>query len=100
MNVNQFICAISSIAVVSSIRISKGNGFFDVRPNVFSSRAESRLFAATAETPAKSGLGWDSHKAVDEIPETLVKTIEGNESMRRKFEKLCRESQVIAVISL
>lgn len=41
----------------------------------------------------KSGLGWDSHKAIDEIPQSLVNAIEGNESMRRKFEQLCRNAQ-------
>ena len=48
--------------------------------------------AATTEQ-AKSGLGWDSHKAIDQIPESLVNAIEGNESMRRKFEALCRGAQ-------
>eukprot|EP00607_Mallomonas_marina_P007625 CAMPEP_0182421424 /NCGR_PEP_ID=MMETSP1167-20130531/6813_1 /TAXON_ID=2988 /ORGANISM="Mallomonas Sp, Strain CCMP3275" /LENGTH=368 /DNA_ID=CAMNT_0024598555 /DNA_START=69 /DNA_END=1172 /DNA_ORIENTATION=- len=38
-------------------------------------------------------LGWDTHKAVEDIPESLVKTIEGNDSMRRKFELLCRNAQ-------
>jgi len=38
-------------------------------------------------------LGWDTHKAVNDIPESLVKTIEGNASMRRKFELLCRSAQ-------
>jgi len=43
---------------------------------------------------AQSGLGWDSHEAIQSIPESLVKTIDGNETMRRKFEQLCRRSQV------
>ena len=55
----------------------------------------SKLFATTASTEqAKSGLGWDSHKAIEAIPDSLVKSIEGNESMRRKFEELCRNAQV------
>lgn len=37
---------------------------------------------------------WDSHIAVDQIPASLVSAIEGNESMRRKFEELCRNAQV------
>ena len=50
--------------------------------------------ATSASTEqAKSGLGWDSHKAIDEIPASLVNSIEGNESMRRKFEALCRGAQ-------
>ena len=55
-------------------------------------RVESRLQAATEEQ-VKSGLGWDSHKAIDAIPDSLVRTIDGNESMRRKFEALCRNAQ-------
>lgn len=39
-------------------------------------------------------LGWDSHKAIESIPDSLVRTIDGNESMRRKFENLCRTAQV------
>lgn len=46
------------------------------------------------QSGTESGLGWDSHQAIDSIPESLVKTIDGNESMRRKFESLCRNAQV------
>jgi coproporphyrinogen III oxidase len=53
----------------------------------------SALKAAATEEQAKSGLGWDSHTAIDSIPESLVKTIEGNDSMRRKFELACRTAQ-------
>lgn len=56
------------------------------------SRINTRL-AATTETE-KSGLGWDSHKAIDDIPDSLVKTIEGNDGMRRRFEQMCRSAQV------
>lgn len=57
-------------------------------------RFMSSLGATTAEQK-QSGIGWDSHKAVDNIPESLVRTIDGNDSMRRKFEALCRNAQVI-----
>jgi len=50
------------------------------------------LQTATTEQE-KSGLGWDSHKAIDSIPDSLVNEIEGNDSMRRKFEALCRGAQ-------
>ena len=57
---------------------------------------KSRLYssATPTEEQKKSGLGWDSHQAIDEIPESLVRTIDGNDSMRRKFEALCRGAQV------
>lgn len=52
------------------------------------------LKASTAsEAGAKAGIGWDTHKAIDAIPDSLVNVIEGNDSMRRKFEALCRKSQ-------
>eukprot|EP00349_Pseudokeronopsis_sp_Brazil_P008069 CAMPEP_0202967838 /NCGR_PEP_ID=MMETSP1396-20130829/12860_1 /ASSEMBLY_ACC=CAM_ASM_000872 /TAXON_ID= /ORGANISM="Pseudokeronopsis sp., Strain Brazil" /LENGTH=370 /DNA_ID=CAMNT_0049693375 /DNA_START=67 /DNA_END=1176 /DNA_ORIENTATION=- len=41
----------------------------------------------------KMDIGWDSHKAVDAIPDTLVRSIDGNEGMRKKFEKVCRDAQ-------
>lgn len=50
--------------------------------------------ATTAQQSASSGIGWDSHKAIDQIPESLVRSIDGNESMRRKFEAACRNAQV------
>lgn len=37
---------------------------------------------------------WDNHSPVQDIPETLVKAIDGNAVMRQKFEKLCRNAQV------
>lgn len=43
-------------------------------------------------------IGWDSHKAVEEIPESLVREGEsgpdGNYPMRAKFEKMIREAQI------
>ena len=57
-------------------------------------RSTSKLEATTVKDSAKeSGLGWDSHQAIDKIPETLVNAIEGNDSMRRKFEEVCRNAQ-------
>jgi len=54
--------------------------------------SNSRLWA-TKEEQAKSGIGWDSHEAVESIPDSLCKEIDGNESMRSKFEQLCRGAQ-------
>lgn len=57
-------------------------------------RSGSQLGATTAKDPTKaSGIGWDSHQAIDQIPDSLVNAIEGNESMRRKFEEVCRNAQ-------
>jgi len=43
-------------------------------------------------------IGWDSHKAVESVPDSLVRDgesgPEGNYPMRAKFEKMCREAQI------
>ena len=53
---------------------------------------------AKQQEQEKSGLGWNSHTYVDEVPETLVKDDEGNlpdanMEMRRRFEANCRRAQ-------
>ena len=50
--------------------------------------------APAKEAGAGPSIGWDSHKPVDAVPESLVRGVEGNESMRRRFEKACRDAQV------
>jgi hypothetical protein len=50
--------------------------------------------ALSAVTTTKAAVDWDTHKAVEDIPESLTKTIEGNDSIRRKFERLLRKAQV------
>ena len=57
----------------------------------------SKLNASINDKAPKSEFGWDSHQAVKSIPESLVNEIDGNESMRAKFEHLCRTSQVITL---
>ena len=55
--------------------------------------------AAPASSPeaGKGGpggeLSWDSHSYIDSAPDTRGKGVEGNESMRRKFEAMCRAAQ-------
>ena len=55
----------------------------------------TKLFAATAteSKPAAAGPTWDDHVAIPEAPETLVKGLEGNDSMRRQFEVMLRAAQ-------
>eukprot|EP00953_Heterococcus_sp_UTEX-ZZ885_P041806 21307-Heterococcus_DN1.PRE.2 len=38
-------------------------------------------------------IGWHTHKAVDAVPDSLTRELDGNDSMRKRFEKLCREAQ-------
>ena len=51
---------------------------------------KSSLAATTTDTK----IGFDSHNAVESIPETLVRSIDGNDSMRKKVEVLLRNAQV------
>ena len=88
-----------SILVLSILSIlSLVNGFY-IQKSLSNARAVTVRGGAVSSDAKQSspagttGLGWDSHKAIDAIPESLVKTIEGNESMRRKFEALCRNAQ-------
>eukprot|EP00588_Corethron_pennatum_P017252 CAMPEP_0194307096 /NCGR_PEP_ID=MMETSP0171-20130528/3976_1 /TAXON_ID=218684 /ORGANISM="Corethron pennatum, Strain L29A3" /LENGTH=381 /DNA_ID=CAMNT_0039058987 /DNA_START=56 /DNA_END=1201 /DNA_ORIENTATION=- len=65
--------------------------------------SRSSLFSST-ETEGKKAsdapavnLGWDSHKAVAAVPDSLVREEdgpEGNYPMRAKFEQLCRTAQI------
>mmetsp|Transcript_10017 Transcript_10017/g.18783 ORF Transcript_10017/g.18783 Transcript_10017/m.18783 type:complete len:392 (+) Transcript_10017:118-1293(+) len=51
---------------------------------------------APADAPPVN-IGWDSHQAVDKIPESLVREgdgPDGNYPMRAKFEKMIREAQI------
>ena len=82
-----FLLLVCLLVAASAFRMPKAAGVLSM----------SKLGASTANVkdPTKaSGIGWDSHQAIDEIPESLVNTIEGNESMRRKFEAACRNAQV------
>lgn len=78
--------ALSSLVLTNSFRLSQDTTY---RP---SNRKLLTRAGATTEQK-QSGIGWDSHKPIDEIPDSLVKTIEGNDSMRKKFEQLCRDAQ-------
>eukprot|EP00904_Undaria_pinnatifida_P005687 jgi/Undpi1/2248/HiC_scaffold_12.g05634.m1 len=64
----------------------------DARVAVRGGASMSSTPAAASSTEAPS-LGWDTHKAVKEVPDSLVRELEGNDSMRSKFEALCRKAQ-------
>lgn len=73
-------------------------------------KAEEKVVAKeeAEETPEVEGkkaskdappahLGWNSHEAVDKVPDSLVKEgdgPDGNYPMRAKFEKMCRDAQI------
>jgi len=63
------------------------------RSRLFSTETEGKK----AENAPAVNLGWDSHKAVEAVPDSLVREEdgpEGNYPMRAKFERLCREAQI------
>jgi len=79
---------------------SFANGF-GVAPSVL--RAGSQMRMSATETEEKKdeappvNIGWDSHKPVEKVPESLVREgdgPDGNTPMRAKFEKMCREAQI------
>jgi len=77
---------------------------FSTPSKPFGMRGGSALGSTDTDTDGKKAsedappvnLGWDTHKAVDSVPDSLVKEgdgPDGNNSMRFKFEKMCREAQ-------
>mmetsp|Transcript_20799 Transcript_20799/g.29357 ORF Transcript_20799/g.29357 Transcript_20799/m.29357 type:complete len:393 (+) Transcript_20799:147-1325(+) len=85
------------------------NGF--ATPRAFAVRGgNSRLSMSTTEKEdtktegKKAGkdappvnIGWDSHKPVESVPDSLVREgdgPDGNYPMRSKFEKMCRDAQI------
>ncbi|KAJ1641318.1 Coproporphyrinogen III oxidase, partial [Pavlovales sp. CCMP2436] len=58
------------------------------------SRVSSSALHATTE-PAAPGIGWNSHQAVDKVPDMLCRPDDLNvdSNMRAKFERMCRDAQ-------
>ena len=55
------------------------------------------VMEAATEEQKKSGLSWNSHTYVDEVPDSLVRDDDlagANMEMRRRFEANCRRAQV------
>lgn len=72
-------------------------GSRDSRDSSLSMSQETTAATEKKEAPS-TNLGWNSHKAVEAAPETLVRDgesgPEGNNPMRLKFEQMCREAQI------
>eukprot|EP00595_Chromulina_sp_UTEXLB2642_P003434 CAMPEP_0196761380 /NCGR_PEP_ID=MMETSP1095-20130614/595_1 /TAXON_ID=96789 ORGANISM="Chromulina nebulosa, Strain UTEXLB2642" /NCGR_SAMPLE_ID=MMETSP1095 /ASSEMBLY_ACC=CAM_ASM_000446 /LENGTH=383 /DNA_ID=CAMNT_0042110845 /DNA_START=41 /DNA_END=1192 /DNA_ORIENTATION=+ len=85
------ICIITIVNVVSALNSPRS---ILSNNRIYNNSKVKATTATSPDTAAKDDkIGWDSHKAIDEIPETLVRTIDGNDSMRRKFELACRTAQ-------
>jgi len=39
-------------------------------------------------------IGWNTFKSVESVPDSMVRGPEGNEAMRRRMEKICRDAQL------
>lgn len=60
-------------------------------------KVEKQAEGKKAKNAPPVNIGWDSHNAVDAIPDSLVREgdgPDGNFPMRSKFEKMCREAQL------
>uniref|UniRef100_A0A6V2PQX8 coproporphyrinogen oxidase n=2 Tax=Ditylum brightwellii TaxID=49249 RepID=A0A6V2PQX8_9STRA len=68
------------------------------KAEVKAEKKEEKVEGKTAGKDAPPvNIGWDSHKPVDEVPDSLVREgdgPDGNYPMRSKFEKMCREAQI------
>merc|ERR1712071_235828 len=90
-----------SVVMLFSAAASTGDAFGV--PHTIS-RAGSKLSMSTTADEKKEkkeappvNIGWNSHKPVDDVPDSLVREgdgPEGNTPMRAKFEKMCREAQI------
>eukprot|EP00293_Proteomonas_sulcata_P004389 CAMPEP_0184321106 /NCGR_PEP_ID=MMETSP1049-20130417/117373_1 /TAXON_ID=77928 /ORGANISM="Proteomonas sulcata, Strain CCMP704" /LENGTH=385 /DNA_ID=CAMNT_0026641803 /DNA_START=52 /DNA_END=1209 /DNA_ORIENTATION=+ len=62
-------------------------------PRAWNAKVAGLKMAASTEEKQDGGIGWDSHKAVDRVPDSLCLDGTANTEMRAKFEKMCREAQ-------
>lgn len=88
---------INAFGVAPSTRLAMVGGSRDSRDSSLSMSQETTAATEKKEAPS-TNLGWNSHKAVEAAPETLVRDgesgPEGNNPMRLKFEQMCREAQI------
>mmetsp|Transcript_29655 Transcript_29655/g.43847 ORF Transcript_29655/g.43847 Transcript_29655/m.43847 type:complete len:392 (-) Transcript_29655:59-1234(-) len=94
------------VSLLSALVLSEGFGVSPQRSSLVSVRSGSVSLSSTAEKTdgKKAGddappvnLGWDTHQAIDEAPESLVREEDGpdgNYPMRAKMEKMLREAQI------
>ncbi|CAM9751067.1 unnamed protein product [Ascophyllum nodosum] len=84
-----FVVAGNGAGLLGGTSLTRGDGRMVLRGGAATMNS-SPAPASSAQTPS---IGWDTHKAVDEVPQSLVRELEGNDSMRAKFEALCRKAQ-------
>eukprot|EP00616_Rhizochromulina_sp_CCMP1243_P012873 CAMPEP_0118977460 /NCGR_PEP_ID=MMETSP1173-20130426/21479_1 /TAXON_ID=1034831 /ORGANISM="Rhizochromulina marina cf, Strain CCMP1243" /LENGTH=383 /DNA_ID=CAMNT_0006927575 /DNA_START=38 /DNA_END=1186 /DNA_ORIENTATION=+ len=90
--------AILALALMASTvaDASRTLGFVSSRakpvPKAITGRRTQLAMAANADPDVS--IGWNSFKAVEDVPESLVRGPEGNEAMRRRMEKVCRDAQL------
>merc|ERR1712238_46108 len=60
-------------------------------------KTTKKIEGEKGENAPPVNIGWDSHSAVEKVPDSLVREgdgPDGNYPMRSKFEKMCREAQL------
>mmetsp|Transcript_11333 Transcript_11333/g.12837 ORF Transcript_11333/g.12837 Transcript_11333/m.12837 type:complete len:408 (-) Transcript_11333:425-1648(-) len=60
-------------------------------------KTTKKIEGKKVENAPPVNIGWDSHSAVEKVPDSLVREgdgPDGNYPMRSKFEKMCREAQL------
>jgi len=98
------------VALLSMMAATVSNSFVLRHPSAID-RGGSSHMSSTAEEEKTTkkiegekvenappvNIGWDSHSAVEKVPDSLVREgdgPDGNYPMRSKFEKMCREAQL------
>jgi coproporphyrinogen III oxidase len=99
---------VTSVSQSSAFAIPSNTAFSHSQSKLFMSTKDAASATEGKDAPATEGkkapkdapsvnIGWNSHQAVEEVPESLVKDgdgPDGNYPMRAKFEKMCREAQI------
>mmetsp|Transcript_29243 Transcript_29243/g.45443 ORF Transcript_29243/g.45443 Transcript_29243/m.45443 type:complete len:395 (+) Transcript_29243:51-1235(+) len=100
------ILVLSAVATASNgfVPIKSGSNAFVPKMSATTETTETEGKKAPKTEGKKAGddappvnIGWDSHRPVEEVPDSLVREGDGpngNYPMRAKFEKMCREAQI------
>ena len=85
------------LLALGAVCLASASAFAPAAPQVLPGRKAAAATGA-AEADSRTGtaagnIGWDSHVPIASAPDSLVRGVEGNESMRRRFEAMCRDAQ-------
>jgi coproporphyrinogen III oxidase len=86
-------CISSTVGFVPSRTHSFVGATRSGAPTAAAATAGAKSIEGSRTGTSEGNLGWDSHVPIAEAPATLVRGVDGNESMRRRFEAMCRDAQ-------